>query len=82
MGLTLKVMKRVSEVKHKRQDLYFRNRMRAHKGIQLEEKRAHIKNGIEILAPAASDREKVLSTITSKVASKSKAKEQKMEADT
>ena len=81
MGLTLKAMKKVSEVKHKRQDLFFQNRMRAHKVMQREEIRAHIAKGIEVLAPAAADREKVLAVATRKIAAKKKAVESKMEAE-
>ena len=81
MGLTLKVMKRVSDIKHKRQDLFFKNRMRAHKVMQRERIRAHITKGIEILAPAAADRERILATVTSKIAAKNKVVEPKMEAE-
>ena len=81
MGLTLKAMKRVSEVKHKRQDLFYRNRMKVHKGMQVEQIRANIRNGIEILAPAASDREKVISKVLSKVSVGDKAIEKQMETE-
>ncbi|CAM9607726.1 unnamed protein product, partial [Ectocarpus fasciculatus] len=53
MGTTLRAMRRVSEIKDKRQDLFYRMRMRAHSGTQKEEIRAKIRKGIEIIAPAA-----------------------------
>jgi hypothetical protein len=49
MGTTLRAMRKVSEIKHKRQDLFFKMRMRAHKGKQREEVRAVIEKGIENL---------------------------------
>ena len=60
MSQTLNAMKRVSEIQHKRQDLFFKMRMRAHKGTQRERVRAVIEKGIEILAPAAANKEKAL----------------------
>jgi len=81
MGLTLKTMKRVIEVKHKRQDLFFKNRMKAHKGTQQEEMRAHIRKGIEILAPAAADQQRILKSITGNVSIKDKVHISKMEEE-
>ena len=82
MGLTLKAMKKVSEVKHKRQDLFFKNRMRAHKVVQREQIRAHISKGIEILAPAAANQEKMLAFATNvQKVKQSKAQESKMQVE-
>lgn len=78
MGTTLRAMRKVSEIKHKRQDLFFKMRMRAHKGKQREEVRAVIEKGIEIIAPAASNREKAIAVVTQNIAAKQKAKESKM----
>ena len=74
MSQTLNAMKRVSEIQHKRQDLFFQMRMRAHKGTQREQVRAEIEKGIEILAPAAANREKALEMATAKQAEKEKSK--------
>lgn len=71
-------MKRVSEIQHKRQDLFWRMRMRAHAGVQREQIRAEIKKGIELIAPAASDKEKAIQLAKTKVAEKRKTKEEKM----
>ena len=71
-------MKRVSEVKDKRQDAFYKMRMRAHKDTQKEEIRATINKGIDIIAPAAADREKAVAIATSKVSLRQKV-QQKME---
>ncbi len=81
MATTIRAMKRVSEIQHKRQDLFWRNRMRAHVGTKREQIRAEIKKGIELIVPAAAkDREKSIQLSTSKLASKQKvSKSKKME---
>mmetsp|Transcript_5001 Transcript_5001/g.5144 ORF Transcript_5001/g.5144 Transcript_5001/m.5144 type:complete len:166 (-) Transcript_5001:130-627(-) len=79
MESTLRAMKKVSEVRHKRQDMFFKMRMRAHKGMQREQVRAEIKKGVDILAPAAADREKAIAIASKKIVSRQKAKEGKME---
>ena len=78
MGTTLRAMKKVSEVQAKRQDLFFKMRMRAHKGMQREQVRAVIKKGMDILVPAAANREKAFTKATkNQVAKLSAAKEAK-----
>jgi large subunit ribosomal protein L24e len=77
MTQTLNAMKRVSEVQQKRQDLFYKMRMRAHKGLQNEQVRAEIEKGIELLAPAAGNREKALEIATAKVAAKNSKKSAK-----
>ena len=77
MTQTLNAMKRVSDIQHKRQDLFFKMRMRAHKGMQRDQIRADIEKGIEILAPAASNREKAIEIATSKLSTKKSTKSQK-----
>jgi len=79
MEATLKAMKKVSEIQHKRQDLFFKMRMRAHKGMQRDQIRAEIKKGMEILAPAAADQEKAISIATRKIVDKQKAQNAKKE---
>ncbi len=78
MGTTLRAMKKVSDIKHKRQDLFFKMRMRAHKGKQREEVRAVIEKGIEVIAPAASNKEKAIAVATSHIAARQRAQENKM----
>ena len=79
MESTLRAMKVVSEIRHKRQDMFFKMRMRAHKGIQREQVRAEIKKGEDILAPAAADRVKAIAIASKKIVARQKAVEGKME---
>ena len=72
-------MKRVSEIKHKRQDMFFKMRMRAHQGMQRAQIRAEIKKGIELIAPAAANKEKAIAFATKKIAAKIRGGESKME---
>ncbi len=71
-------MKRVSEIQSKRQDMFFKMRMRAHKASQREVIKAEIKKGIEILAPAAANKEKAIAIATRKISQKYAAKAEKM----
>jgi hypothetical protein len=47
--------------------------------MQREQVRAEIKKGVDILAPAAADREKAIAIASKKIVSRQKAKEGKME---
>ena len=78
MTQTLRAMKKVSEVQNKRQDMFFKMRMRAHKGVQREQIRAEIKKGIELIAPAAADREKAIAIATKHIVAKQQNEEGKM----
>lgn len=79
MEQTLKAMKKVSEIQQKRQEMFFKMRMRAHKVTQKNLIKAEIKKGIELLVPAAADREKALANATKKIIQRSKAHEGKMQ---
>ena len=79
MESTLRAMKKVSEVRHKRQDMFFKMRMRAHKGMQREQIRVEIKKGEDILAPAAADREKAIAIASKKIVARQRATEGKMQ---
>lgn len=79
METTLRAIKRVSEIQTKRQDMFYKMRMRAHKATQREVIRAEIKKGIEILAPAAADKEKAIAIATQKIAQRHRAQEGKMQ---
>lgn len=67
MGTTLRAIKRVTEVRDKRQDAFYRMRMREHKADQKEEIRATIRQGVTVLAPAAANKEKALAIATSRL---------------
>jgi len=73
MGATLRAMKKVSDVQTKRQELFFKMRMRAHKGMQRDQVRAVIKKGMDILVPAAANREKALANATKNQVAKQNA---------
>jgi hypothetical protein len=60
METTLKAMKKVTAIQQKRQEMFFKMRMRTHKATQRSVIKAEIKRGIEILAPAAANKEKAL----------------------
>jgi hypothetical protein len=79
MEQTLKAMKKVSEIQQKRQAMFFKMRMRAHKVTQKNIIKAEIKKGIELLVPAAADREKALAMATKKIVQRHKAVEGKMQ---
>ena len=78
MESTLRAMKRVNEIKDKRQDLFWKMRMRAHKGMQRDQIRAEIKKGIELLVPAAANREIAIANATRNIVVKQKSMEDKM----
>ena len=75
MESTLQAMKKVSEIQSKRQEMFFKMRMRAHKVTQREIVKAEIKNGIEILAPAAADRERALALATKTISVRQRKQE-------
>ena len=63
METTLRAIKKVNEIKTKRADMFFKMRMKAHEGMQREMIRADIKKGIELIAPAAANKEKVFENV-------------------
>lgn len=70
MEQTLRAIKKVNEIKAKRQDMFFKIRMRAHEGMQREMIRADIRKGIELIAPAASNKEKAIESAIHKSTTK------------
>lgn len=70
MAQTLHAMKRVAEIQSKRQAMFYKMRMKAHKVAQRAYIRAEIKKGIDILAPAAADKERAISIATKKMSEK------------
>jgi hypothetical protein len=78
MEHTLHAMKKVSEIQSKRQEMFFKMRMRSHKVTQRDNVRAEIKKGIEILAPAAADKVVALERATNKLFVRQQSTEKKM----
>ncbi len=72
-------MKRVSEIQRKRQDMFFKMRMRAHKATQKSVIKATIKSGVTLLVPDAADKNIALANATRKIAQRQKAEESKMQ---
>lgn len=72
---TLRAMKRISQIKHKRQDMFYKMRMRGNKKVNIQ---AEIKKGISLIAPAAANKEKAIAIATKNIAAKMRAKETKM----
>ncbi len=58
--------------------MFFQMRMRAHKTMQRDQIRAEIKKGIELLAPAAANKEVAIANATKNVVTKRRANEDKM----
>jgi large subunit ribosomal protein L24e len=79
MQTTLRAMKRISEIQEKRKEMFYKMRMRASKAKQRENIKAEIRKGIDLVAPAAADREKVISLAFNKMATKNRVQEDKME---
>jgi hypothetical protein len=79
MEHTLRAMKRVSEIQQRRQELFFKMRMKAHKVTQRALIKAEIKKGIEIIAPAAANKEKAIENATKKIVQRQKAEESRMQ---
>ncbi len=74
MEHTLAAMKKVSEIQSKRQEMFFKMRMRAHKVTQRDIIKAELKKGVEILAPAAADKVKAIANATMKLAQRQQQK--------
>ena len=79
METTLRAIKKVNEIKAKRADMFFKMRMKAHEVTQREIIRAEIKKGIELIAPAASNQERVLENVFRNAIEKNTVLEDKME---
>lgn len=78
MENTLRAIKKVNEIKTKRADMFFKIRMAAHAGLQRDIIRADIKKGIELIAPAAANKEIALQSALRKVSNKQAVTESKM----
>jgi hypothetical protein len=78
MESTLRAIKKVNEIKTKRADMFYKIRMRAHKGTQRELIREDIKKGIELIAPAAAIKEKAFEKALRQTSVKQTVSEPKM----
>mmetsp|Transcript_47629 Transcript_47629/g.95981 ORF Transcript_47629/g.95981 Transcript_47629/m.95981 type:complete len:182 (+) Transcript_47629:50-595(+) len=60
MGTTLRAMQRVGEIRARREEMFFERRMKDASKVKVSQARAELKESIELLVPAAADKEKVL----------------------
>ena len=82
MGKTIMAMQRVEEIKSKREERFFANRMKDAKAEKKHQARVEIEKSIELLAPAVAKREEVMrnvvDTARARIAAKKKSKGQKI----
>jgi large subunit ribosomal protein L24e len=76
MGTTLRAMQRVGEIKARREKMYFEKRMKDAAKTQIKQSKVELKQGIELLVPAAANKEKVLLNVVETQKVKTSAKNQ------
>jgi len=77
MGTTLRAMQRVAEIRTRREEMFYQRRMKdAHKA-ETKAMKVELKTNIELLAPAAADKEKVLLNVVAAAKAKTAAKKAK-----
>ena len=77
MGTTLRAMQRVAEIRGRREEMFYEKRMKdAHKASVRADK-VELKQNIELLVPAAGDKEKVLLNVVEKAKIKAAAQKTK-----
>ena len=80
MGTTLRAMQRVAEIRTRREEMFYQRRMKdAHKEKTKADK-VELKTNIELLVPAAADKEKVLLNVVEKAKEKAAVKAKKAAA--
>lgn len=70
MSKTLQTIKRVTEIKSKREERFFERRMRVAKVQQKQQLREEIRTGMDLIAPVAADRERAIHNATRRVVEK------------
>ena len=60
MGTTLRAMQRVGEIKARREEMFFEKRMKDAKKQELKASKIELKKSIDIVVPAAANKQKVL----------------------
>ena len=63
MGKTILAMQKVQEIKEKREERFFQNRMTDAKAEKKKQARVEIENSIELLAPAVAKSEEVMRNV-------------------
>lgn len=81
VGTTLRAMQRVKEIQTRREELHFARRMKDAKTQERKAAKIELKQNVELLVPAAGDKEKVLLNVVEKAKAKTKAKKGAAAAD-
>jgi len=80
MGTTLRAMQRVAEIRTRREEMFYERRMRDARKDQIKADKVELKSNIELLVPAAADKEKVLLNVVEAAKAKATAKKAKAAA--
>jgi large subunit ribosomal protein L24e len=80
MGTTLRAMQRVGEIRARREEMFFERRMKEASKVKVSQAKAELKESIELLVPAAADKEKVLLNVVEAAKLRASAKKQSKEA--
>uniref|UniRef100_A0A7S1XWD1 TRASH domain-containing protein n=1 Tax=Phaeomonas parva TaxID=124430 RepID=A0A7S1XWD1_9STRA len=67
MGATLGVMKRVGEIKARREETFYKHRVAAGRAKEREGIRVEVAKNIEVVAPAASNRDKAIANAITRI---------------
>mmetsp|Transcript_41860 Transcript_41860/g.58874 ORF Transcript_41860/g.58874 Transcript_41860/m.58874 type:complete len:187 (-) Transcript_41860:158-718(-) len=85
MGKTIMAMKRVQEIKEKREERFFANRMKDAKVVKKAQARVEIEKSIELIAPAVANREEVMRNVIdsakARIAARKKMSAQRVRSD-
>eukprot|EP00543_Licmophora_paradoxa_P008212 CAMPEP_0202458376 /NCGR_PEP_ID=MMETSP1360-20130828/24502_1 /ASSEMBLY_ACC=CAM_ASM_000848 /TAXON_ID=515479 /ORGANISM="Licmophora paradoxa, Strain CCMP2313" /LENGTH=96 /DNA_ID=CAMNT_0049078887 /DNA_START=296 /DNA_END=586 /DNA_ORIENTATION=+ len=78
-------MKRVQEIKEKREERFFANRMKDAKVVKKAQARVEIEKSIELIAPAVANREEVMRNVIdsakARIAARKKMSAQRVRSD-
>ena len=80
MGTTLRAMQRVGEIRSRREEMFYQRRMKEAHKQETKASKIELKENIELLVPAAGDREKVLLNVVETAKLKASAKKAKAAA--
>jgi hypothetical protein len=76
MGTTLRAMQRVGEIRARREEMFFERRMKDANKVKVSQAKAELKESIELLVPAAADKEKVLLNVVEAAKLRASAKKE------
>ena len=76
MGTTIRAMQRVGEIRSRREQMFYERRMKDARKESVKADKVELKSSIELLVPAAADKEKVLLNVVETQKLKTAAKNQ------